>query len=129
MFSTGTQSVLTTLKVIGILGLCLAGPFVLARGVIEDQVDAQRDAVAVQFGGEHLQVGHAAAHVHGHDTFGAGSDGAAYGSRIKGKGQVHIYQYGNGSDAEHGFEAGHESESRHDHFITGADAKNGQCRR
>ena len=44
----------------GIPGQRLAGPLVFPGGVVEHQVDAQRDAPPVQLRGERLQVGHAA---------------------------------------------------------------------
>ena len=48
------------LAVAGLAGQRLAGPFVLPRGVVEHQVDAQRDAALVQVACQRLQVGHGA---------------------------------------------------------------------
>src|SRR6185503_1022935 len=63
----------------------------------------QDEAVFLTNSQEGVQVGHGAAHMHRHDTFGPGSNGLPYSGRIKGQRAVHIHEYGYGAYAEHGF--------------------------
>ena len=95
----------------------------LAGILDEDQV------VFAANGHQFVEVGLRAAHVYGHDGFGAGGDGALYGRRVEGEGVIDVHQDGNGTQGEDGLEGGHEGKGGHDHFVAGADPAYGQGRR
>src|SRR5690606_34862098 len=70
-----------------------------------------------------IEIGHASAHVYGHDAFCSGSACGFHGSRIKRERFIHIHEYRHCANAKNGFKTYNECEGGHDELIAGANTQ------